>query len=756
MVSKKTRQTEIILGLGITFILYFFLILHLCTCTVIRDGNIAAGLRITLDHAISSPLEIRLGVKSISIILVSFFLYAVMGISYYAIQTFRLQDMPGKEEGSAKWNTNLKAYDMKYTSPKGLPTHDGESNMILSQDVFLSLEKWTGRNCNILCIGGSGTGKSRYFVKPNLLQANASFVVTDPSGELLESCGKFLEEKMGYKIKVFNTINMEYSNCYNPFFYLKKETDVIIMIDSLIKNTTPEGANKGDPFWEKSEIMLLRAVCYYLWMHEPKEKQNFSEVVRLVRLASPDENEKGSGVPLDAYFNKLSKDDLAYRQYESFRTGGTKTIKSIVISVLARLTIFDLDAVKKLTGSDNIDLLEMGDEKQALFIIVPTGGIDSFSFLASMLYTQLFEGLYYHAQYDTKYSLRSASGLSIASFRTRTDGENMLNGLKKTKIVKISDNHYALKYLPGGKKSDLDSEYLTFREGSKEYIDNLYANIKSGLKCVRQTGTELPVPVRFILDEFANIGQIPNFPERLATMRKYQISCTIIIQNLNQLKKNYEKDENTLTANCDTTVFLGSGDVMDDKDSTCAKISAMLGKTTIRIRSQSHSKNAKGGSGTTNMQQKGRPLLTPDEVSMLNESECLIKVRSEYPFRCKKHDFISHKNYKFTADADESNVFILDGRRWVASDIAKEAPSEPGLKEASKVISPPKAYTKEEFAAATGLKSIDDIKLEALELDNPSFKEEVLDFSSSKGSVNRTKRKKSPGEMPVWEYPTFT
>ena len=756
MVSKKTRQTEIILGLGITFILYFFLILHLCTCTVIKDGNIAAGLRITLDHAISSPLEIRLGVKSISIILVSFFLYAVMGISYYAIQTFRLQDMPGKEEGSAKWNTNLKAYDMKYTSPKGLPTHDGESNMILSQDVFLSLEKWTGRNCNILCIGGSGTGKSRYFVKPNLLQANASFVVTDPSGELLESCGKFLEEKMGYKIKVFNTINMEYSNCYNPFFYLKKETDVIIMIDSLIKNTTPEGANKGDPFWEKSEIMLLRAVCYYLWMHEPKEKQNFSEVVRLVRLASPDENEKGSGVPLDAYFNKLSKDDLAYRQYESFRTGGTKTIKSIVISVLARLTIFDLDAVKKLTGSDNLDLLEMGDEKQALFIIVPTGGIDSFSFLASMLYTQLFEGLYYHAQYDTKYSLRSASGLSIASFRTRTDGENMLNGLKKTKIVKISDNHYALKYLPGGKKSDLDSEYLTFREGSKEYIDNLYANIKNGLKCVRQTGTELPVPVRFILDEFANIGQIPNFPERLATMRKYQISCTIIIQNLNQLKKNYEKDENTLTANCDTTVFLGSGDVMDDKDSTCAKISAMLGKTTIRIRSQSHSKNAKGGSGTTNMQQKGRPLLTPDEVSMLNESECLIKVRSEYPFRCKKHDFISHKNYKFTADADESNVFILDGRRWVASDIAKEAPSEPGLKEASKVISPPKAYTKEEFAAATGLKSIDDIKLEALELDNPSFKEEVLDFSSSKGSVNRTKRKKSPGEMPVWEYPTFT
>ena len=756
MVSKKTRQTEIILGLGITFILYFFLILHLCTCTVIKDGNIAAGLRITLDHAISSPLEIRLGVKSISIILVSFFLYAVMGISYYAIQTFRLQDMPGKEEGSAKWNTNLKAYDMKYTSPKGLPTHDGESNMILSQDVFLSLEKWTGRNCNILCIGGSGTGKSRYFVKPNLLQANASFVVTDPSGELLESCGKFLEEKMGYKIKVFNTINMEYSNCYNPFFYLKKETDVIIMIDSLIKNTTPEGANKGDPFWEKSEIMLLRAVCYYLWMHEPKEKQNFSEVVRLVRLASPDENEKGSGVPLDAYFNKLSKDDLAYRQYESFRTGGTKTIKSIVISVLARLTIFDLDAVKKLTGSDNIDLLEMGDEKQALFIIVPTGGIDSFSFLASMLYTQLFEGLYYHAQYDTKYSLRSSNGLSIASFKTRTDGENMLNGLKKTKIVKISDNHYALKYLPGGKKSDLDSEYLTFREGSKEYIDNLYANIKSGLKCVRQTGTELPVPVRFILDEFANIGQIPNFPERLATMRKYQISCTIIIQNLNQLKKNYEKDENTLTANCDTTVFLGSGDVMDDKDSTCAKISAMLGKTTIRIRSQSHSKNAKGGSGTTNMQQKGRPLLTPDEVSMLSESECLIKVRSEYPFRCKKHDFISHKNYKFTADADESNVFILDGRRWVASDIAKEAPSEPGLKEASKVISPPKAYTKEEFAAATGLKSIDDIKLEALELDNPSFKEEVLDFSSSKGSASRTRRKKSPGEMPVWEYPTFT
>lgn len=754
MVSKQTRRMELLIGLSVGFILFAFLVLHLATCTNIAGGEISKGLKEVLDHVYKMPFDIRLKASNLKLIFISLFLYLVMALAYYSTQVFKFGDMPGKEDGSARWNRDLASYDKRLTSPKGLPGHDGYSNIILSQDVRLSMEKWTGKNCNILCIGGSGAGKSRYFVKPNLLQANASFVVTDPSGELLESCGKFLEEQMGYKLKVFNTVKMEYSNCYNPFFYLKKETDVIIMIDSLIRNTTPEGAKKGDPFWEKSEVMLLRAVCYYLWLHCSKEKQNFSEVVKLIRLAAPADEDRDTSVPLDKYFHDLPDDDLAKEQYQSFRTGGNKTIKSIVISVLARLTIFDLDSVRELTSSDNIDLLEMGDEKQALFVIVPTGGIDSFSFLASMLYTQLFEGLYNHAEYDTKYSLICSNGAPVASFNTRAEGEALIERLSSSQMEEKESGVYCISYPAEASTGDREASRAVFREGSKEYISLLYENISKGITCERQSGTELPVPVRFILDEFANIGQIPNFAERLSTMRKYRISCTIIIQNLNQLQKNYERDVNTLIGNCDSIVFLGSGDVMDSMDSTCSKISQMLGRTTIRTRSQSHSKNARGGSSSNSMQQRGRPLLTPDEVSMIKDWECIIKIKGEYPFRCRKHDLVSHKNYKYTADDNEANSFILDSRKWHAAIISKN----PIKKEPQKLSlgSAAMAMTKEDLLKSTGGKDLEDLTLESEEVNNPEYHQPVLDLT---GSSNSDSKKDSNTEQPddsdTWEYYTF-
>ena len=380
--------------------------------------------------------------------------YLVYGLLIGLIATLMIQTeylrrrdlRPAIENGSAKWNENLKDYQKRYLSTPLLGT--GSLNMIFAQQLYLSMDtRKTLRNNNVMVIGGSGTGKSRFFVMPNLLQANCSFVVTDPSGELLETMGAFLEAE-GYEIRVFNLVQMEHSDAYNPFSYINKQEDVLIMVDALIKNTTPSGSRSSDPFWEKAETALLTAICFYV-LTQGKAIHNFASVMYFLRQAAAEEGETSTLDKVFEAFAKTNPDHIAVTSYAVYKSaGGGKTAQSILISCQTRLQMFNLDAVQALTSTDTLDLGSIGDKKVALFCITPTGNT-TFNFLVSMMYTQLFEVLYHHAE----------------------------------------------------------------------------------TKC---PGKRLKYPVRFMLDEFANIGTIPNFSQKLATA----------FPRMQSVRRLYEQEEN--------------------------------------------------------------------------------------------------------------------------------------------------------------------------------------------------------------------
>lgn len=493
------------------------------------------------------------------------------------------------QNGSAKWNTDLRAYNKRYSDPPNSTKNDGPNNMILTNDVFLNMNTWqTKRNNNVMVVGGSGAGKSRFFVKPNILQYNCSYVITDPAGELLESQAQGLIDH-GYKIKVFNLVDMKHSNRYNPFNYIRDDLGVMMLINCLIKNTTPPGQKSSDPFWEKSEIALLQALMFYLIKYRPKNEQNFTSVMKLLRAAEIDENNPNAESKLDIIFKQVAKKDpssIALKQYLTFKMGAGKTLKSILISCSVRLTVFNMIEIENLTGTDDIDLKTLGDEKQALFVIIPAAD-DTYNFLVSMMYSQLFETLYYHAEMECE-------------------------------------------------------------------------------------GKRLTHHVRFLLDEFANIGQIPDFTKKLATMRKYEISCSIILQNLAQLKAMYKDDWEGIIGNCDSFLFLGGQEY-----STLEYISKELGDTTIVVRNNSRNRGSKGGSSQS-FNHSARKLMTPDEILKMGEDECILLIRALDPFYGKKFDYTKHKNYEFTGDANKS-------RRYVCSDHFNTE-TKIGLKELSAQI----------------------------------------------------------------------
>ena len=499
---------------------------------------------------------------------IMFTIFYAIALMFIKVETEKAdKDARGREDGSARWNTNFDKYNRQYTDPKDSTSNDGPYNMIISDTVFLSMNTWqTRRNNNVMIIGGSGAGKSRFFVKPNLLQANCSYVITDPAGELLETQAGFLE-RSGYKIKVFNLVEMKYSNCYNPFNYVRDDLGVLMLINCLIKNTNKEGQSGGDPFWEKSETALLQALMFYLIKYRPKEEQNFTSIMKLLRAAEVDENNPNVKSPLDRIFDEVQKKDpgsIALKQYMTFKMGAGKTLKSILISCSVRLTVFNMKEIEQLTGTDDIDLGTIGDEKQALFVVIPAAD-DTYNFLVSMMYAQLFETLYFHAENQCK-------------------------------------------------------------------------------------GKKLPIHVRFMLDEFANIGQIPDFAKKLATMRKYEISCSIILQNLAQIKAMYKDDWEGLIGNCDTFLFLGG-----QEQSTLEYISKELGSATILSSSTSRSFGKGGGSRST--QHGKRELMTPDEIMRMDNNKCITIIRGLYPFFTDKFDYPRHKNYKFTGDAEDSLLF---------------------------------------------------------------------------------------------------
>ena len=544
---RKDKQVELVFYfVGAVFIAWLSVLVAPC----IHEGLFVAI--IYLNEAMNSPFSFELCQDTLKCILISESIYSFSYLTYYYN---RKNYRRNEEYGSAKWANN-KAVNKKYAEK------DYYSNKILSQNVRIGLDgRRHRRNLNTLVIGGSGAGKTRFFGKPNLMQCNTSFVVLDPKGEQLRDVGNLLE-KEGYVIKVVDLINMNRSHCYNPFRYIKDDKDVLKLITNLIRNTTPKGSQTNDPFWEKSETALLEALCLYLLHEAPEEEQNFTMVMEMIAAAEVKEDDEEYQSPLDELFERLeirNPNSLALKQYKIYKQAAGKTAKSILISVGVRLSAFNLESIASLTATDELELDLVGERKTAIFAVIPDND-STFNFLIGMLYTQLFQMLYYQAD-----------------------------------IVH---------------------------------------------------GGALPVPVHFLMDEFANVALPDEFDKLLSTMRSRLIFVSIIIQNLAQIKGLYKDSWESIVGNCDTLYYLGG-----NEQSTHKFMSEYLGKETLDTNTYGKS-SGRSGNYSTNYQQAGRELLTPDEVRLLDNDYGLLFIRGERPVFDKKYDILKHPRINETTDGN--------------------------------------------------------------------------------------------------------
>lgn len=544
---RKDKQIELVFYfVGAVFIAWLSVLVAPC----IHEGLFDAI--IYLNEAMNSPFSFELCQDTLKCILISELIYSFSYLAYYYN---RKNYRRNEEYGSAKWANN-KAVNKKYAEK------DYYSNKILSQNVRIGLDgRRHRRNLNTLVIGGSGAGKTRFFGKPNLMQCNTSFVVLDPKGEQLRDVGNLLE-KEGYVIKVVDLINMNRSHCYNPFRYIKDDKDVLKLITNLIRNTTPKGSQTNDPFWEKSETALLEALCLYLLHEAPEEEQNFTMVMEMIAAAEVKEDDEEYQSPLDELFERLeirNPNSLALKQYKIYKQAAGKTAKSILISVGVRLSAFNLESIASLTATDELELDLVGERKTAIFAVIPDND-STFNFLIGMLYTQLFQMLYYQAD-----------------------------------IVH---------------------------------------------------GGALPVPVHFLMDEFANVALPDEFDKLLSTMRSRLIFVSIIIQNLAQIKGLYKDSWESIVGNCDTLYYLGG-----NEQSTHKFMSEYLGKETLDTNTYGKS-SGRSGNYSTNYQQAGRELLTPDEVRLLDNDYGLLFIRGERPIFDKKYDILKHPRINETTDGN--------------------------------------------------------------------------------------------------------
>ncbi len=472
----------------------------------------------------------------------------------------------GREYGSARWGNEK---DMEpYVDPVF------ENNVILTETERLMMsgrpkEPKYARNKNILVIGGSGSGKTRFFVKPNLMQMHSSYVTTDPKGTVLVECGKMLI-KNGYKVKVLNTINFKKSMHYNPFAYIRSEKDILKLVNTIIVNTKGEGQQSGEDFWVKAEKLYYTALIGYIWYECVEEEQNFTTLLDMINASEAREDDEEFKNPVDLMFDELEERDpehFAVKQYKKYKLAAGKTAKSILISCGARLAPFDIRELRDLTSYDELELDMLGDEKTALFVIISDTD-DTFNFIVSIMYTQLFNLLCDRA-------------------------DDVYNG-------------------------------------------------------------RLPVHVRCLLDEFANIGQIPKFEKLIATIRSREISASIILQSKSQLKAIYKDNADTIEGNCDTTLFLGG-----KEKTTLKELAEVLGKETIDLYNTSDTRGTSQSYGL-NYQKTGKELMSQDEIAVMDGGKCIMQLRGVRPFFSNKFDITKHKQYHLLSDFDAKNTFDIE------------------------------------------------------------------------------------------------
>ena len=504
------------------------------------------------SQVLERPFAIGWTPHTLKFMLGSLLFYGCGIALYYSSRENR---RPGEEYGSAKWG------DPKELNRKYMNRQHRDANIILTQRVRLGMDGYvTQRNMNILVVGGSGSGKTRFFCKPGVYSANCSYLITDPKGELLRSAGGLLAA-MGYEVRVFNLIDPSQSDGYNPFAYIRSEKDVLTLIDNLIRNTTPRNAAGNDPFWEKGEIALDSALMLYLISEAPPEEQNFEMLIYMMNFAEVKEDDDQYRSPLDMLFRALEEEQpnhVAVKQYKIFKQAAGKTAKSIVVTAAVRLATFNIPQYADMTRTDEMDFGSLGEKKKAIFCLIPVND-SSMNYLVGMLYTQCFQELYLRA--DTKYNGR------------------------------------------------------------------------------------LPVPVRVIQDEWANVAQPESYPKILATCRSYNIGLNIIVQNIQQIKALYEKEWEGIIGNCDTLLFLGGG----NEPTSLEFIVKLLGKETIANSTRGETKG-RSGSSSTNFQQTGRDLMTLDEVRKLKTDQAILFIRGEDPVLDKKYNIKRHPNIKLTAD----------------------------------------------------------------------------------------------------------
>lgn len=492
-------------------------------------------------------------------------LAAIMRLIVYSKRKNAKKYREGIEYGSARWGTK------KDIAPFIDP--EFSRNVILTQTEYLTMNNRPknpayARNKNVLVIGGSGAGKTRFWLKPNLLQAHSSYVITDPKGEILLSCGNFLLRE-GYDVRILNTINFHKSQHYNPFVYIHSEKDILKVVTALITNTKGDG-KENDPFWTKAETLLYCALIGYIHYEAPENEQNFITLLEMLNSMDVREDDEDYENPVDLMFKALKKrnpNHFAVRQYVKFKMAAGKTLKSILVSCGARLAPFDIEELREITSYDELSLDTVGDRKTALFLIMSDTD-PTFNFLISLVYTQLF---------------------------------NLLC----------------------------------------EKADDVY-------------GGRLPVHVRCLIDEMANIGQIPNLEKLIATIRSREISACLVLQAQSQLKSIYKDNCDTIIGNCDSHIFLGG-----IEPTTLKELSAQLGKETIDTFNTGESRG-KEVSHSLNYQKLGKELMSQDELSVMDGSKCILQLRGVRPFFSRKYDITKHPNYQFTADADEKNTFNIE------------------------------------------------------------------------------------------------